>query len=214
MQRKAGFAGSDESGTEYIPGSMIVSGDLGPHDLSSLAGPVILVHRSDATLLVAYTGENDALRSESLRVLEHLLDVSVCVGSGLPFESEHQAELGEIRHEDVGLLAEPPHPCREVGSEHPVEPALVGHDGIHVHRSAVMRQLPHQVAYDVDLLEGSQEPRVERIECDIQGLPVLHYRDHVLGQVAVCESLESAGMGREDGRGKAGALDARGGDDR
>ena len=214
MQRKAGFAGSDESGTEDITGSMIVSGDLGSHYLPGLPCLVILVYRSDATLLVAYPRENDALRSERFGVLEHLLDVSAGVGSGFPFQSEHQAELCEIRHEDVRLLAEPPHPGREVGSEHPVELSFVGHDGIHVHRRAVMGQLLHQVAYDVDLLEGSQESRVECIECDIQCLPVLHYRDHVLGQVAICESLESAGMGREDGRGKAGALDTRGGDDR
>lgn len=146
-QRKSGLARTDEGRAEDVPCSVIVSRDLGSHDHSRLARLIVLIDRTEKSLLEADSRENDALGPENLGLIQHLVDVFAGVRAGTPFQFEHQAQLGQVGHYDVGLLAELAHACREVGAEHSVELALVGHHGIHVDRGGFMGQFVEQIAY-------------------------------------------------------------------
>ena len=77
-----------------------------------------------------------------------------------------------------------------------------------------MGKVLEEPLHDVDLLERSEEPCVEGVELYAQGLPVLVYGHHVLGEVAVSESGEPPGVGGQHGCREPGALDAHGRYDR
>ena len=75
-----------------------------------------------------------------------------------------------------------------------------------------MRQLIEDLGDDIDLLEGAEESRIERVETYIQALPMVHDGPHIAGQIAIGESLESSGMGGKDGCREHRAFHASGGD--
>ena len=193
---------------------MVVSRDLRAHHLAGLAGPVVHVDSTDLPLLVADSREDDLLHAEGPRLLEDGRDVLAGVGPLAVLDTEHEAELGEVGHDDVRHLAELAHSCGEVGAEYGVQLPSVGHHGVDVDGGALVGQVPEQLLHDVDLLEGSEEPGVERIELDVQRLPVVVDGDHVLREVAVGETGEPAGVGGEYRCRESGAFDAHGRDDR
>ena len=163
---------------------------------------------ADLSGLVADPGEDDLLDAEDPGLIQDRGNVLPRVRSVPVLDAEHEAELGDVRHDDICHLAELAHPGGEVRTEDGVELPLVGHDRVHVDPGPLMGEVPEEPLDDVDLLEGPEEAGVEGVELYAQGLPVLVDGDHVHGEVAVREAGESARMRGEHGRGESGAFDA------
>ena len=193
---------------------MVVAGDLVAHDLARVSGGVVHVDRSDLPGLVADSCQDYLLDAEDPGLLQDRGNVLPRVRSVPVLDAEHEAELGDVRHDDISHLAELAHPGGEVRAEDGVELPLVGHDRVHVDPGPLLGEVREEPLDYVDLLEGPEEAGVEGVELYAQGLPVLVDGDHILGEVAVREAGESARVRGEHGRGESGAFDAHGRDDR
>ena len=169
---------------------------------------------ADHVRLRAHTRDRHDAGAERAERLKQLREIGVAVRARLVRQTSQQRRLRNVRRDDVRAREQAAEGCAHPVVDLGIIAAVVGHDRVDhdegIRRGDAVKRLREQLR----LLRRSKVAGIHAVDAHADALPVVCDGQHIIRQIAERPAGELARVRAEHGRRNAGALHARGGDDR
>ena len=169
---------------------------------------------ADHVRLRAHAGDRDDAGAERAERLKQLRKIGIAVRARLIRQAGQQRRLRDVRRDDVRAREQAAEGCAHTVVNLGVIAAVVSHDRVDHDQGVRRGDAVERLCEQLRLLGRGEVAGIDPVDARADALPVVRNGQHIVRQVAERPAGELARVRAEHGRGDAGALHARGGDDR
>ena len=151
-------------------------------------------------------------RTQGSHCLQKVADIRLVIRRAV-LPSRHQASLGDVGDGNVGPRHHLRHLGGELGAKGGVELAVIRHGGINEQQRVLVREQVNDGEHRLHLLRGGEVARIDSVEMDVLGFPVLGNGQQFSRQIGAGKAGEH-GVCAQYGGGHDAALHPHGGQHR